>query len=135
MSKQNNQMKDKEKLYETLGELLYAVALADGVIQTSETERLQEIVEHHPWGKEIKWSFDYENRKKQPFEEVYKKAINYCHSYGPTPEYEEFAELLTLVADASEGIDRHEELVISNFSKHLIQRFKADLDAGINRYE
>lgn len=128
-------MKDKEKLYETLGELLYAVALADGVIQPSETERLKEIVEHHPWGRQIQWSFDYENRKQHTFDEVYKKAINYCHSYGPAPEYQEFTELLTLVADASEGIDRHEELVISNFSKHLIERFKADLKDGINRYD
>ena len=128
-------MKDKEKLYETLGELLYAVALADGVIQPSETDRLKEIVEHHPWGKEIQWSFDYESRKKNSFEEVYQKALNHCHSYGPTPEYAEFTELLGLVADASEGIDRHEELVISNFSKHLIDRFKDDLEKGINRYD
>ena len=128
-------MKDKEKLYETLGELLYAVALADGVVQPSETKRLREIVEHHPWGKVIQWSFDYESRKLHTFEEVYKKAINYCHSYGPAAEYQEFIELLNLVADASEGIDRHEELVISNFSKHLIDRFKSDLAKGLNRYE
>lgn len=128
-------MKDKEKLYETLGELLYAVALADGVIQPSETDRLKEIVEHHSWGQVIKWSFDYESRKQHTFKEVYKKAISYCHSYGPAPEYDEFIELLSLVADASEGIDRHEELVISNFSKHLIERFKTDLASGLNRYD
>ena len=62
-------MKDKEKLYETLGELLYAVAIADGVIQPSETDRLKEIVEHHSWGKVIKWSFDYESRKQHTFKE------------------------------------------------------------------
>ncbi len=131
---QYQHMNDKEKLYETLGELLYAVALADGVIQPSETDRLTEIVEHHPWGKEIQWSFDYEDRKGHTLEETYDKAISYCHSYGPTAEYAEFTELLRLVADASEGIDRHEELVISNFSKHLIDRFKADLKKGLNRY-
>jgi len=128
-------MKDKEKLFETLGELLYAVALADGVIQPSETARLREIVEHHPWGKQIQWSFDYEYRKRHTFDEVYKKAISYCHSYGPAPEYDEFVELIALVADASEGIDRHEELVISNFSKHLVERFKEDLKSGLNRYD
>jgi len=128
-------MKDKEKLYETLGELLYAVAIADGVIQPTEIDRLKEIVEHHPWGKEIKWSFDYEDRKQRNFQKVYEKALSYCHSYGPAPEYEEFTELLTLVAEASEGIDRHEELVISNFSKHLIERFKEDLKQGMNRYD
>jgi len=128
-------MKDKEKLYETLGELLYAVALADGVIQPSETDRLKEIMDHHPWGKEIQWSFDYEIKKENKFQDVYDKAISYCHTYGPAPEYDEFIELLSLVADASEGIDKHEELVISNFSKHLIARFKADIAKGINRYK
>lgn len=128
-------MKDKEKLYETLGELLYAVAIADGVIQPSESDRLKEIVEHHPWGKEIQWSFNYESRKGNTFEDVYRKAIDSCHAYGPAPEYDEFLELISLVADASEGIDKHEELVISNFSKHLIERFKADLAKGLNRYD
>ena len=128
-------MKEKEKLYETLGELLYAVAVADGVIQPSETDRLQEIVSNHSWGKTIKWSFDYEARKQNTFQDVYNKVINYCHSYGPAPEYNEFLELISLVADASEGIDKHEELVISNFSKHLVERFKEDLRLGINRYE
>jgi len=64
-----------------------------------------------------------------------KRSISYCHSYGPAPEYDEFIELIALVADASEGIDKHEELVISNFSKHLTARFKADLANGLNRYK
>ena len=37
-------MTDKEKLYETLGELLYAVALADGIIQKSEKNSLKELL-------------------------------------------------------------------------------------------
>lgn len=127
--------KDKEKLYETLGELLYAVAMADGVIQPTEIERLNEIVQHHPWGSSIKWSFDYEDQKRRNLDEVYKDVINFCHDYGPTPEYDEFLELVALVADASDGIDHHEELVISNFGKNLVERFKDDLDKGVNRYQ
>jgi len=128
-------MKDKEKLYETLGELLYAVAIADGVIQNEEVERLNEIVQNHPWGSTIKWSFDYEASKMNSMNDIYAKVINYCHSYGPAPEYDEFLELISLVADASNGIDHHEELVISNFGHHLVERFKADLVLGINRYD
>lgn len=128
-------MKDKEKLYETLGELLYAIAIADGVIQPEETERLNEIVKNHPMGSTIKWSFDYEDSKLNSLNDTYNKVISYCHSYGPAPEYDEFLELIAIVADASNGIDHHEELVISNFGQHLIERFKADLAKGINRYE
>ena len=128
-------MKEKEKLYETLGELLYVVALADGIIQPSEFDRLNEIMQYHPWGNQIKWSFDYEARKGNDFEAVYNKVISYCHSYGPAPEYDEFIELVTLVAQASEGVDDHETKVISDFSKDLIQRFKSDLEHGLNRYK
>ena len=41
-------MTDKEKLYETLGELLYAIAKADGVIQAEEKEALEKMFKNHP---------------------------------------------------------------------------------------
>lgn len=128
-------MLPKEKLYETLGELIYAIAIADGVIQPSEIERLEEILQHHPWASQIKWSFDYESDKSPDLNKIYNKVINYCHSYGPAPEYEEFIEIIRNIADISDGIDEHEDQVINNFSKDLIEKFKADLDRGENRYQ
>ena len=128
-------MLPKEKLYETLGELIYAVAIADGIIQPSEIERLEEILQNHPWGSQIKWSFDYEKNKLPDLDKIYSKVINYCHKYGPAPEYEEFLDIIRNIADISDGIDDHEQKIISNFSKDLIERFKADLDRGVNRYE
>ena len=63
-------MRDQEKLYETLGELLFAVAKADGVIQKEEITILNELLKDHPWASEIKWSFDYEVSKDTDVEEV-----------------------------------------------------------------
>ncbi|MBT8221324.1 MAG: TerB family tellurite resistance protein [Bacteroidia bacterium] len=128
-------MKPKEKLYETLGELIYAIAIADGVIQPSEIQKLEEILKYHEWGSQIKWSFDYETKKTPDLEKIYSKVINYCHSYGPAPEYEEFIDIIRNIAEISDGIDDNEQKVIANFSKDLIERFKADLERGENRYQ
>ena len=37
-------MTDTEKLYETMGELLYVLAKADGVIQEEEVNKLNELL-------------------------------------------------------------------------------------------
>lgn len=117
-----------EKLYETLGELLYAVAMADGVIQDEERDSLKELLKKHNWAKEIQWSFDYEASKNSGVEETYNKVINFCHSYGPTPVYEEFISAMTTIAEAAEGVDANEAAMIHSFSKDLIVRFQKDID-------
>ena len=119
---------DKEKLYETLGELIFVIARADGVIQDEEINILEEILATHPWAGTIRWSFDYEMKNNKDVEDLYQKVINTCHSYGPTPEYNEFIEVMNAVASASGGIDANEEKAISSFSKDLIARFIKDTE-------
>jgi hypothetical protein len=51
------------QLYDALGELIYALAKVDGLIDEAEIGKLEEVLRSHPWSSEIKWSFDYENRK------------------------------------------------------------------------
>ena len=121
-------MTEKEKLYETLGELLFAIAKADGVIQNEEKDSLNELLRNHSWASEIKWSFNYEATNNASVEETYKKVINFCHRFGPTPEYEEFIEAMKIVAKASNGIDHKESEIISSFSSDLIERFQRDLE-------
>ena len=58
-------MVGKTELYDAFGELIYAVAKADGFIQNEEVGKLQELLASHTWGKEIGWSFNYEREKKQ----------------------------------------------------------------------
>lgn len=119
---------NKEKLYETLGELIYVIAQADGIIQDDELEALEDILSTHPWASTIRWSFNYEMAKNKDVDDLYQKVINSCHSFGPTPEFDEFIELMNVVASASAGIDAHEEKVISSFSKDLIERFIKDTE-------
>lgn len=119
-------MKDEEKLYETMGELLYAVAKADGIIQENEKATLQEILKDHKWKDEINWSFNYEVSKQKSVEEVYSKVITVCERIGPSPLYKEFIEAMELVANASNGVEDTEAKVMNSFSADLIARFKKD---------
>ncbi|MCH2084359.1 MAG: hypothetical protein MK226_18320 [Saprospiraceae bacterium] len=109
----------KEQLYDALGELIYAVAFADGEVQESEVKQLEKVISTHPWAAAVKWSFNYEKSKGKSVEEAYEKAIDTCKAYGPTEEYVYLFKTLDAVAEANNGIELSEA--------KLIQRFKNDL--------
>ena len=121
-------MKDKEKLYDTFGELIYAIAMADGEIQPTEEAILRKILENHPWASQIKWSFNYEKNRHASVDEVYKKVVSFCQSYGPTAEYAEMLDVITQIAAASDGVDFNEEILIESFRRDLIDYFNDELD-------
>ena len=113
----------KEELYDAMGELIYAVALADGFIQKEETDRLKELLLGHPWAAAIQWSFDYEKRKSKALEAAYQKALVTCQAYGPNEEYAFLMEVLEKVAEASDGVDEQESGVIDRFRNDLTTYF------------
>ncbi|MFT5647584.1 MAG: tellurite resistance protein [Aureispira sp.] len=116
-----------EKLYETFGELLYVVAMADGLIQDEEVSTLENILAEHPWATDIKWSFNYERKKKRGVEEVYARVLDYCTNAGPSPEYQNMIEVMEAMAKASNGVDADEKEVMDTFTNTLIQKFKEDI--------
>jgi uncharacterized tellurite resistance protein B-like protein len=118
----------KERLYDAFGELIYAIAAVDGKVQEVEIEALQKILKGHPWSREIKWSFDYENKKKQTVDEAYKKAIDICKEYGPNPDYIYLIEVMTEVAHAFQGIVPEEKELLERFERELKERFIKDLE-------
>tara|TARA_B100000809_G_C15127884_1_gene527059 strand:+ start:99 stop:485 length:387 start_codon:yes stop_codon:yes gene_type:complete len=121
-------MTEKEKLYDAFGELIYAVAKADGEIQKEEIEALKSVLENNHGAKEINWSFNYEISKDHSIYEAYSKAINICKEYGPSKEYLELINILEKVAQSSNGIDNNEQNIIDNLRKDLTDRFKKDLE-------
>ena len=54
--------------------------------------------------------------------------INFCYSYGPTPEYDQFVDAMKIIADAAAGVHKDEEAIINSFSTDLIERFKMDIE-------
>jgi uncharacterized tellurite resistance protein B-like protein len=120
-------MTAKERIYETFGELIYILAMADGIIQEEEIAKLHEILKHHPKAEEIKWSFNYEVKKQNDLDDLYAKVINRCQENGPDPEYNYLIEMLEEIAKASTKIDEQEEKVISGFVTDLLDRFRKDI--------
>ena len=121
-------MTDQEKLYETLGELLFVIAKADGVIQDEERDALTKLLKDHSWATDIEWSFNYEESKQPSIEDLYDKVIIACHRVGPSPIYTEFISSMETVASASNGVDKDEDGLIKSFSADLIKRFSEDID-------
>lgn len=117
-----------EPLYDAFGELIYVLAMADGVIQEEEITALEHILKTHPWSAEIQWSFNFERKKNNSIEVVYNKLIDICKFMGPHKEYECMIEVMTYVAKASEGIDAKEQKVIDDFRKDLLTKFRQDLE-------
>ena len=123
-------MVTKEKLYDAFGELIYAVAKADGVVQGEEVAALKHILKNHSWAKDIVWSFKYEAQKNNSVEYVYAKAMDIFKEHGPSPEYEHLLSILKAVAEAthhSTASEATEKGIIDLFQKDLIQRFQDDL--------
>lgn len=116
----------KTQLYDAFGELIYAIAQADGEIQQEEVQKLRELLMGHPWAAEIEWSFKYEKKKTKSIEEAMSKALETCKSYGPSPEYAFLLEVLQLVANASDGVQEEEQAVIDRFQKELTAHFVAE---------
>ena len=87
-------MSSTDRLYDAFGEIAYAIAKADGLIDQDEIDALTQILENHPWASNIKWSFNYEWLRDEDAEVIYKKAITRCMEYGPSPEYANFIDLM-----------------------------------------
>lgn len=121
---------NKEQLYEAFGELIYAVAKADGLVQDEEVRALEDILQQHAWAQEVEWSFHYEVKNQKDIEDAYRRALDTFREFGPTPEYEYLIDILERVANASDGIDAKEDSIIQNFQHDLKQRFIEDLNTG-----
>lgn len=122
-------MTKKEQLYEAFGELVYVLAMADGAIQPEELQQVKQVLEQHPQGADIQWSFDYEARQQRPVEDVYQKVIDACQAVGPDPEYPYLIDLLEKVAAVYAGKSQQEDRVITGFTTDLLERFRRDVEA------
>jgi uncharacterized tellurite resistance protein B-like protein len=119
---------NKERLYDAFGELIYALAMADGLIQAEEIQALDTILQGHPWASQIKWSFNYEATKNLDLKDVYKKALNTFTQHGQDQEYVYLIDILQKVAKASDGIDEAEQEMIERFQQDLKHNFITEME-------
>jgi len=121
-------MISEHRLYQTFGELLYLVAMADGVVTKNEVDKLDEILKDHPASENIKWSFNYEMKSNNSIDDLYKKIIETYSDNGPDEAYDFFISALRQLAAADGNLDKKEEILINQFSSDLIDRFSKDLE-------
>jgi uncharacterized tellurite resistance protein B-like protein len=121
-------MISKTRLYDAFGELIYAVALADGLIQQEELDKIDEVLKSHPWGKDVKWSFDYEARKGNNPKDAFNKALDLFKENGPDPDYYNLIDIVEQIAGSSDGVDENEKAVIEGFQTSLKNHFLEFLD-------
>ncbi|MGD1843802.1 MAG: TerB family tellurite resistance protein [Salibacteraceae bacterium] len=117
-----------DKLYDAFGELIYVLAMSDGVIEPVELAVIEKKLAEHEWGQAIKWSFDYEVKQNRSLEELYKKVIIYCERHGPDSEYAFLIEVLEEVAHANAEFHASERKVLDSFVSDLTKKFKADIE-------
>ena len=118
-------MVSKTRLLDAFGELIYAVAIADGVIQPEEKGTLEKLLKGHPWADEVQWSFDYEVKNNNSLKDSYQKALDTLKEHGPFEDYHNLVEIIEKIADASKGIDKNEKTVITRFSKITSRTFSS----------
>ncbi|WP_378185927.1 TerB family tellurite resistance protein [Aquimarina sp. W85] len=128
-------MENKDRLYQSFGELLYVAAMSDGVIDEQQMITLEEILLEHPKGKDIKWSFDYENANHSDINTLYRKVIEVFSDHGPDEEYEFMHYALTKLARASEHVNAQNKSIATNFSTDLLDRFTKDAEKIKDDYQ
>lgn len=121
-------MVSQARLHDAFGEIIYAVAIADGLIQEEELKTIDEKLSQVSWGKDAKWSFNWERKKETQLKEAYLKALDTLKENGPTPSYYDLINILEEVAKASDGFEKKEGQVISIFNKSLRSHFLEFLD-------
>ncbi|MFK8008659.1 MAG: TerB family tellurite resistance protein [Saprospiraceae bacterium] len=126
-------MVSQARLHDAFGEIIYAVAIADGLIQEEELKLIDEKLAHFSWGEDAKWSFNWERKKETQLKDAYLKALDTLKENGPTSSYYDLINILEEVAKASDGFEKKEGQVISIFNKSLKSHFLEFLnDNGLN---
>ncbi len=121
-------MVSETRLFDAFGELIYAVAISDGMIQPEEIKTLEELLKGHPWASEIQWSFDYELKNNKSLKDSYEKALETLKENGPFKDYHYLVDIIEKIAASSERVEKNEKTVIDSFQKSLRAHFLEFLD-------
>jgi hypothetical protein len=126
-------MANKEKVFEAFGELLYAVARAEGKVRKDTAEQVAQLLDKYTWASDAIWSFKYEKDHKTTFEETYDQALDTFVEHGPMEEYKNFFELLDeLSDDAHPLLGNRGKKILINFKRKLNRKFMENEDIFSN---
>jgi len=112
-----------QELYLGLGSAAYALAKADGRLQSAETETLRLILLHEPQADVTLQAFDVQEQYNVSVEEAYQYAFRRFESSRQHLDEEtkkQFIRVMERIAQAYDGVSRKEN--------ELLRRFRRDLN-------
>lgn len=118
-------MVQRQQLYTAFGQLIYALAKADGEVQQEELEQINKLLITHQWSNDILWSFNTECSKKALSDTTLAKSIAIFREYGPYYEYPYFFHVIEEIAKAYDGIVKEEQQVLDELREVLLVELKA----------
>lgn len=112
-----------EKVYDAFARMIYAIIIADGIIDKEE----QRAIERHIQGKEIEKHLDRYIEKGEEYLiiESYQNLINACREHGNSEEYSELIEILNQFKNISEVLDEDDAEILDSIISNLKHKLKA----------
>jgi len=114
-----SQVYNREKLYDAFGELIYAIAKADGHVQDVEISTLKKITDNYAGKYNIDFSFNYDMNSNKSVENAFSDAMQICKNHGPDPDYTILINIMVEVAKAYMGIVPSERSILERFVSEL----------------
>lgn len=113
-----------DRVYDAFARMIYAIIIADGVIDKNE----KRIIEDHIEGKEIEEHLEkYINSDEEYLIiESYQNLINACREYGHSEEYSELIEVLIQIKGVSGVIDKDDAEILDSIISNLKVKLKAN---------
>ncbi len=112
-----------DRVYDAFARMIYAIIIADGVIDKNE----KRIIEDHVEGKEIEEYLEkYINSDEEYLIiESYQNLINACRDYGQSDEYSELIGILHEIKGVSAVIDEDDAEILDSIISNLKHKLKA----------
>jgi hypothetical protein len=111
-----------EKVYDAFAKMIYAIVIADGVIDENEKKIIEDKVE----GKEIETYLEkyIANGEEHLIIESYQNLLNACRDFGPSKEYGELIDVLNDIKTVSAVIDEDDAEILDSIISNLKDKLK-----------
>ena len=112
------ELSDKTKLYSSFAALIYAVTMADGIIQKEEMSIIRRVIGDHPMMTHINSYFESGDRKIS-IVKAYYDVLSFIKENKPDPEFAFLLKILEELSKQSEGVGEEDENLMEEFIEDL----------------
>lgn len=110
MSEQN-----KTELYQSFASLIYAVAMADGILMNEEKDAIRKVIGNHPMMAPLNSLFESKEKLEISIVSAYYEVMTYIKQNKPDPEFSFLVQVLESLSSLSEGVEEEEGNLVEEF--------------------